>query len=75
MGSSPDERRLLLNDPDQSARLGSQSVKLDYNHLFKSQWILSTGVGYANEEFWSPGESRVKTGNIFTFQVGFAYLF
>lgn len=77
MGSSPDERRLLLNenDPNLSSRLKSQSVKLDYNHLFSNQWIVSTGAGYANEEFWVNNESRMKTENIFTFQVGFAYLF
>ena len=75
VGSSPDERRLLLNDPDLSARLKSQSVKLDYNHIFSNQWILSTGVAYANEEYWARSESRIKTGNIFSFQLGFAYLF
>lgn len=74
-GSSPDERRLLLNDPNLTSRLESQSIKLSYNHLFINQWILSTDVAYANEEYWSPGESRIKAGNIFSFQVGFAYMF
>ena len=75
MGSSPDERRLLLDDPNHLAHLKSQSVRVDYNHIFSNRWILSTGVAYANEEFWSLSESRIKTGNIFSFQLGFAYLF
>ena len=75
MGSSPDERRLLLNDPNLSSRLKSQSVKLDYNHIFYNQWILGTGMAYAKEEFWSRGESRIKNGNIFSFQLGVAFLF
>lgn len=74
VGSSPDERRLLLN-PGKSAHLKSQSVKVDYNHIFDNQWILNTGVAFSNEEYWSPGESIIKNGNIFSFQLSIAYLF
>ncbi|HEY3373394.1 MAG TPA: YaiO family outer membrane beta-barrel protein [Prolixibacteraceae bacterium] len=75
VGSSPDERRLLLNDPNQAAHLKSQSVKLDYNHIFGNRWIFSTGVAFANEEYWSPVESKIKSGSIYSFELGFAYLF
>lgn len=75
IGSSPDERRLLLDDPNHLVHLKSQSVKVDFNHIFSNRWILSMGVAYANEEFWSISESKIKTGNIFSSQLGFAYLF
>ena len=74
VGSSPDERRLLLN-LDQSAHLKSQSVKLDYNHIFNNRWIVNTAVAYAQEEYWSVNESKTKSGNIFSFQLAFTYLF
>lgn len=75
MGSSPDERRLLLNDPNHQAHLKSQSVRLDFNHIFSNRWILSTGAAYAREEYWSLSELKIKSGNIFSFQLGVAYLF
>lgn len=75
VGSSPDERRLLLNEPNQSAQLKSKSVKLDYNHIFNNRWILNTGLAFANEDYWSRSELKTKTGNIFSFQLAFAYLF
>ena len=74
-GSSPDERRLLLNNPNQTSRLKSQSIKLDYNHIFSNRWTLNTGVVFSNEQYWSPSELKIKTGNIFSFQLAFAYLF
>lgn len=74
LGSSPDERRILLN-PDQTGHLKSQSIKLVYNHIFNNRWILNTGVAFANEEYWSQNESKTKTGNILSFDIAFAYLF
>jgi YaiO family outer membrane protein len=75
VGSSPDERRLLLDGPNLLAHLKSQSIKVDYNHIFSNRWILNTGLAYANEEYWSPSELRIKTGNVYSFELGFAYLF
>ena len=65
----------LLDDPNHLAHLKSQSVKLDYNHIFSNRWILSTGIAYANEEYWSTSELRIKSGNVYSFELGFAYLF
>jgi YaiO family outer membrane protein len=73
VGSSPDERRLLLN-PGQSAHLKSQSVKVDYNHIFGNRWILNTGAAFAREEY-STSDLKTKTGNVFSFELAFAYLF
>jgi YaiO family outer membrane protein len=75
VGSSPDERRLLLGDPNHLAHLKSKSIKVDFNHIFSNRLILSLGVAYANEDFWSISESKIKSGNIFSSQLGFAFLF
>lgn len=74
-GTSPDERRLLLFDQDQSARLNSLSAKADYNHIFNSRWIVNAAVGFAREEYWVPQDDKVRSGNNFSFQVGAAWLF
>lgn len=74
-GSSPDERRLLLFGESQYAHLESMSVRMDYNHIFKGRWILNTTFGFANEEYWAPKDDLVRSGNNFSFQAGFAYLF
>ena len=74
VGSSPDERRLLFNQ-NQSANLKSQSFKIDYNHIFSNRWTLNTGVAIAREQYWSLSELRIKTGNVFSFELAFAYLF
>lgn len=74
-GTSPDERRLLLFGEGQSANLKSLSAKVDYNHIFNSRWILNTAVGIAQEEYWTPSDDQVRSGNNFSFQAGFAYLF
>ncbi len=75
VGSSPDERRLLLFDGNQSAHLKSQSVKLDYNHIFNNRWIINAGVAFANEEYWVQSDDKIKSGNNFSVQVGLAWLF
>jgi YaiO family outer membrane protein len=75
VGSSPDERRLLLFEGNQSAHLKSQSIKLDYNHIFSNRWILNTGVAFANEEYWIPKDDIIKIGNNLSFELAFAYLF
>lgn len=72
-GSSPNERLLLLN-PGLSSHLKSQSGKVDYNHIFSNRWILNAGVAFAREQY-SKSESIIKTGNIFSFELAFAYLF
>ena len=75
IGTSPDERRLLLFNTNQSAHLKSMSVKLDYNHIFSNRFTMNTGIAYANEEYWVPTDDIIKAGNNFSFQLGFAYLF
>lgn len=74
-GTSPDERRLLLFDQDQSARLKSLSARADYNHIFNGRWIVNAAVGFANEEYWVPQDDEVRSGNNITLQVGAAWLF
>lgn len=74
-GTSPDERRLLLFGENQSAHLKSLSAKVDYNHIFNGRWILNTAVGFAREEYWMPSDDQVRSGNNFSFQAGFSYLF
>ena len=73
-GRSPDERRLLLFD-NQSANLKSMSVRADYNHIFHNRWIFNTAVGFANEEYWVPWDDVIRSGNNYSIQIGFAYLF
>lgn len=73
IGSSPNERLLLLN-PGLSSHLKSQSGKVDFNHIFSNRWILNAGVAFAREQY-STSESIIKTGNIFSFELAFAYLF
>jgi YaiO family outer membrane protein len=75
VGTSPDERRLLLFNQNQSAHLKSMSIKLDYNHIFNNRIILNTGIAFANEEYWVPSDDIIKAGNNFSFQLGVAYLF
>jgi YaiO family outer membrane protein len=74
-GTSPDERRLLLFDQGQTARLKSLSAKADYNHIFNGRWIFNAAVGFANEEYWVPQDDQVRTGNNLSLQIGGAWLF
>lgn len=74
-GTSPDERRLLLFDDSQSARLKSLSARVDYNHIFNGRWIFNAAVGFANEEYWVPQDDLVRTGNNLSLQLGWAWLF
>lgn len=74
-GRSPDERRLLLFGANQSANLKSLSAKVDYNHIFNGRWILSSGAGFAREEYWMPWDDRVRSGNNFSLQASMAYIF
>lgn len=74
-GSSPDERRLLMFGEGQTAKLKSLSVRVDYNHIFNSRWILNTAVGFADEEYWTPSDDQVRSGNNYSFRAGLAYLF
>ncbi|HLN71700.1 MAG TPA: YaiO family outer membrane beta-barrel protein [Prolixibacteraceae bacterium] len=74
-GTSPDERRLLLFDQSQSARLKSLSARTEYNHIFNGRWIFNAAVGFANEEYWVPQDDRMRSGNDLSLQLGFAWLF
>lgn len=74
-GTSPDERRLLLFDQSQSARLKSLSARAEYNHIFNGRWIFNAAVGFANEEYWVPQDDQVRTGNNLSLQLGGAWLF
>jgi YaiO family outer membrane protein len=74
-GTSPDERRLLLFDDNQSARLKSLSARADYNHIFNGRWIFNAALGYAKEEYWVPQDDQVRTGNNLSLQLGLSWLF
>ena len=48
-GVSPDDRRNPLKS-EENLTLKTNSLKLEYNHIFKRIWILSTAVAVGNEE-------------------------
>jgi len=48
-GVSPDDNRRLI-DSNQELKLKTWSLRTDFNHIFKHQWVLNTGVSWGSEE-------------------------
>ncbi len=78
IGSSPDERLKIIQQLDPtttSNRLKSQSIKFEFNHLYKNSWIGNAGFVINNEEFFLPSLQKTQFGVNYTFDINIAYQF
>ncbi|MBN2635731.1 MAG: YaiO family outer membrane beta-barrel protein [Prolixibacteraceae bacterium] len=68
-GVSPDDRRNLISSGE-NLTLKTQSIKLEYNHIIKKIWIISTSAVLG-------GEERIagEYSGYYTFDIGFSRLF
>jgi YaiO family outer membrane protein len=82
IGSSPDERLKIIQTiqqlsgiPTGSARLKSQSAKLEFNHLIKNSWIGNAGISINREEYFQYETLGTQYGINYTFDINIAYQF